>query len=151
MSSADGTLSNLKLGLALPLTAGYEFDTVFGYAVFAPGVRWDEIVATLTMPFYGDILFQGSIHVGMDRAGVQQVDVGVNGALSVPAATTDTVSSWRTEGNATAGYQFVPLSAAWSGVAAGAAVSIRAFVQNGYGAPNLYVERMIGFVYCTKT
>lgn len=150
-SSPDGTLTNLDLDQALPLTVAFTFDDEIFNSI-GVGVLFNRAIAQFAMPFYGDIVFQGWVQVETMSAGIQQVNAWVaNGAPSNPFPVSYPQSAWRTEGGSDVAVQNMPLLASWTAVPKGTSVVVGVSVQNGTGGPALLIDQYMGIAYCTKT
>lgn len=147
---ADVTASGLHLAQSLPL-----MKPIMLYAdlsvTLAASQQQIFIIGTFTMPFYGNMLYQGTLNMRTNSAGLQAPDpVGIS-AASVPAPTDSSPSTWRTEGGSGYAEASVPLVGWWTGVAAGTPVTVRASVTNGSTAITTTVFRASGVMFCTKT
>jgi hypothetical protein len=145
----DGTLTNLHLGQALPITRPYVFWNT-GVANAIPNASsFITGMGSFTMPFYGDVVFQGWIRMVVS-AGIQAVTIGMD-ASSTPTPTQAPWSYYRTEGGTGQSIIMMPVLATWSAVQPGASVSMQLWIDNGTGGPTLQMDNRYGVAYCTKT
>jgi hypothetical protein len=147
---ADATVSGLHLGQALPIMKPVMLITTLNLAI-ANSASATFIIGTFTMPFYGDMAYQGSLRIDTAAAGIQQPDGIAISASSVPVPTGGTPTTWRTEGGPGYAVAMIPIMGTWTGVASGTAVTVRAFVQNGGGGIGITVVTAAGVMFCTKT
>jgi hypothetical protein len=145
----DGSLTNLHIGQALPLTIPYvSWDT--GAANAIPNATSTVIsMASFRMPFYGDVVFQGWIRMVVSQ-GIQAVNIGVD-ASSTPAPTQAPWATYRTEGGTGQSIVMMPVLGTWTAVTPATLVTIRLWVDNGTGGPSLQMDNRFGVAYCTKT
>jgi hypothetical protein len=146
----DATVSGLHLAQTLPIMKPFPLITTLNLAI-ANGASATFIIGTFTMPFYGDMVYQGTLRLDTAAAGVQAPDGILISALSVPAPSQNSPATWRTEGGPGYAVAMVPIIGSWVGVASGTAVTVRAFVQNGTGGIGINVVLSAGVMFCTKT
>jgi len=145
----DGTLNQLHLDLALPLTVPYVFYDGSAATVIPTTSTATWPMMQFRMPFYGDVVFQGWVQM-QTSPGVQQVDTAID-ARSTPAPTTNPYTTWRTEGGPGQTVLVVPVMANWVNVQPGTLVDIILYINNGSGGPSLQLGRTFCVAYCTKT
>jgi hypothetical protein len=148
---ADATVSGLHLAQSLPIMKPFPLITTLNLAI-ANAASATFVIGTFTMPFYGDMSYQGWLRIDTAAAGVQQPNNIIISALSVPAPTSSPAAQWRTEGGpGFAVNSSIPLIGSWVGVAGGTAVTVRASVTNGGGGIAITVVLSCGIMFCTKT
>jgi hypothetical protein len=108
-------------------------------------------IAQFTMPFYGDMVYVGSIKIQMNAPGIQAPEWIRVHESSTPAPTIRSEAGWRSAGGASFPTSHVPLLASWVGVAAGATVTVNASINNGTGGISIGVYNAPGIMYCFKT
>jgi hypothetical protein len=147
---ADGTVSGLHLAQSLPLMKTFTFETVFQMVLPANTSAVYQI-GSFTMPFFGDMVFQGSFQIYTYSGASQQVDFLQMDSSSNPPPPFHPHSSWRCNNTGGYGHVHIPFTASWTAVPASTAVVLRAYMTNGIGVPNIQVVLANGLMFCTKT
>jgi hypothetical protein len=147
---ADADVSGLHLAQPLPLMKPFALWTELSLSIASAALTIPTI-GSFTMPFFGDMVYQGWLQIRMNSAGVQQPSPIAVALESSPVPSFAPRAIWRTEGGPGYAEGTVPIIASWSAVAANTAVTVRAYVQNGTGVPGLTIVRAVGIMFCTKT
>jgi hypothetical protein len=148
---ADVTVSGLHLAQSLPLMKPFFISRSINLVIPGSGAGNDFVIGSFTMPFYGDIVFQGMLGIRTNAAGLQAPNPIKVSTNSVPAPTTNPSATWRTEAGTGYAEAPTPVIASWVGVAAGTGVTIRGNVTNGTTAIAITIVSATGIAFCTKT